>query len=526
MFNNVLYKFQSLDSRLLGLVIFIGSFICHFGFLGLKYGSDEALFLLQARMLSDGIYPVIDYYSKDVPYFLLIYGYLMKFVGFNLISARIISYLFSSSIVVLLYAWVIQIYKRNDVALIGASLLVTSRLYFQEGSPLSSGGHTQTALLFLMLALVLSSFDFSRYFPLKVHALSVSIGFILGVAVWCRSPAIAPAAVIFIHYVYQLYKNDSRLNAVIVAVIWGVIGGIISSSFGIYLFISRPDTFIFSYIQSTFFMTGMGAYDQFGSYPDSPWMFRFNAFKEFLISFRGQTLSLLCLLVSSLFLVYKRHAYRPFLYPTILQFLIVFSYMFIYVFISRHGFTWHYFGVFTPFLIMASVPSTIYITQHLRSLRTLSIILSLLLLFHLYGGRGVVFTYTRFIAPPPIGFQTQASVQKVAHAISNLTKPQDLILVGGQAPLFVSGRYPPNSLINSSWLNQLFRVIGNGDYTRHHLISEAGLLDMIRLKKFTLIVDDPFLMSDLSSNISVAIQNHYRFLNSIDRDYTLFIPKE
>jgi len=157
MTSNIIEKLEKVDKRLLIGLVFCFSFLCHLGFIGRNYSSDEGLFLLCYRMAMDGILPVLDYFSKDAPYFMFIYGGVLKLFGFNIYVARIFTYFSSSIIGVFVYMWINKTYQRKDVALVGTGLCMTSILYLFEGSPLSAVGHTQLALLFLFISLMLSS---------------------------------------------------------------------------------------------------------------------------------------------------------------------------------------------------------------------------------------------------------------------------------------------------------------------------------------------------------------------------------
>ena len=86
---SIVLKTVILNKYLASLV----AFFIYLTFLNKPVGGDEGLFLLQARMLQDGILPVVDYYSKDVPYFLYLYSIIMDIFGSTFVIARVSTYL-------------------------------------------------------------------------------------------------------------------------------------------------------------------------------------------------------------------------------------------------------------------------------------------------------------------------------------------------------------------------------------------------------------------------------------------------
>jgi len=521
-------KIKKCDNRLLVALVFIICFMCHLSFIWRNYGSDEGQYLFFARMASNGMLPIRDYYSNQAPYFIFIYGGFMTLFGFNLISARIFSYIISSLIGVLMYTWIQREYGRKDIALISVGLLMTSFLYIFEGSPLSSAGHGQISLLFLTAALLFSSLYIENRTVWESRIVCLIIGFTLALAVWCRSPAIFPATVIFGNFLYSCFKNEHDFKCIPPISAWLLAGILFGSIPAIYLFSCRPDTFIFCLLKGSSFFSHIEPYYDFGSYPNSPWSFRANALSDFLKSFKGQTAALLILLGFSVVLVTTNKSFKKLYYPVMLQLLILSAYSYVFIFVSKHGFTWHHFGIFVPFIIMGSAPSLIYWLKNLRHFNLGMAILSLIILFHLsYGLKSIAYNLKQgFVEIKPIGIQSQKSVSKVADVIRKYTDKNDFVLVALATPLFEADRPLPNTLMSSFILEQLFIVVKDDSYKKHHLISQDELYRMIDKKHFKMIVDDPYLTPHMDRKILGTIKKQYDFIREIDNDYRIYIRKE
>jgi len=530
LFEIILKKFNETDNKLLGIFVFLISLACHFGFIKNNYGSDEGLFLLQARMLTDGIYPVRDYFSKDAPYFLIIYGYLMKVFGFNIFISRTISYVISSTIGVCIYIYVLKIYKRKDIALLSVSIFLTSLLYMLEGSPhISSVNHSITSVFFLMLALILASSNLVRVRYVYILMLSFIIGLFISIGIWCRTPHVFPAFIILMFYIYNIKKLSDPFVVKLKIYLFIIIGLIFGSSFMFYLFIEAPENFVFSYIGISSFFEGYDLYTQPVSYHESPWSYRLYVFKEFIQSFYGQNATLILLYIASICLVLSIKAFKNYKIIILQIMIIVLSQIFVYAFLSVYGFTWHYFASFIPFYVLGMAPVLIYCVDACLKLKyknIFALFFLLLIIYHIQLGiRTIRGSYINLINNSErIGLQAQLSVSKVSEYIINNTKDYELVLSGTQAPLFVSGRYPPGILVNTSWFSQLFPVIKENDYKKFHLISKNYLVQMINNKDFRLIVDDPNFTSRLGYEIEEAIKNNYTLIKVVDYDYKIYAP--
>ena len=80
-------------------------------------------------MINDGIFPLIDYFSKDLPYFLAPYSLIMKFFGEHIYTARIGSYLFGSLNFLLVYKIAFKIGNGHKSAVASLAILASSILY-------------------------------------------------------------------------------------------------------------------------------------------------------------------------------------------------------------------------------------------------------------------------------------------------------------------------------------------------------------------------------------------------------------
>ncbi|MFA6142120.1 MAG: hypothetical protein WC738_02365 [Candidatus Omnitrophota bacterium] len=523
-------KIDSIKNGWLVVFIFAASFICCAGYIWRNYGADESTFLLLSRMATEGVFPVRDYYSQHTPYTVFMHGFLMKLFGFNIYVARTIIYVLSSSIAVFTYLAVVNAYKRRSAAIICTGLFMVSSLYLFEGSPLESAGHSQTALFFIMLAMLLSSLPGLSSHSKRFSLYGFSIGICLAAAVWCRSAVLLPAAVIFLNFIYNVRKNTGRTKNALLASVPAIGGAILGSSLAIYLFFTRPDTFIFCYLKGSSFYREIVFHPEYGSYIATPWLFRFNVLVDFLRSYGGQTAILLILFGFAVLLVAASDGYKRYRAGVILQSLILLAYFVTCVFISRHGFTWHYFGIAVPFLAIGSAPSIIYWLTAMQKSRVKSLLLTILILvYFLIGFKAVGGGYKKFITniftKPDIGFETQASVRKVADEIIKYTKKDDAILIGSQAPLFVADRRIPNTLVKSFTIAVIFRIVKDDSYERHHLISEKKLIQMIDDNEFKLIVDDPYFTPSLSGGVSDALKKRYVLEKEIDNDYKVYLPR-
>ncbi|MDA2936645.1 hypothetical protein MYX75_00060 [Acidobacteria bacterium AH-259-A15] len=504
------------------------SVLAYLPWINKPYTADESIFLLQTDLLSKGIFPIRDFFSHNTPNFLLVYGAFTTLFGMNIFTARMASYLIGATIGILAYLIVLKAHRNRSVAFLVWLTVQTSLLFLGEASPLSGLGHGLTSSLFMMIAL---------YIILVGHTEDTShlirmfvFGFCIAFSIWSRHVTLIVNVGLFVMCLVLLWRlSEIRKAHKFKATLTSLAGITCGSSFVIYLFLSRPDTFIYAYLRATDLMRVMR---EVGFYQTlRPWSFEKLALGDFLMSFGGQTALLLLFAIYGFFLVALSREYRPYGKASLLSIWVIISFTGSYLIFSKHGFTWHYLGVLAPFFAVAGSPFVFASWKEIDRRKSLGVFLLSTIVLH--SAYGIMFYTGKFKTTLADMIYSEGSRAGIANASSRDVRHvrfiaeqiSKLIPNGGKLLSCNSAVFVEMNLIPpipfgywESLAEWAYATRGDKNLNRHHLITQEQLLGMIKGRYF-----DVVLLDALFPGVSGGNQRmRQRYKHEVAQNYVLY----
>jgi len=446
-------------------------------------GGDEPLFFLQASLLHDFIFPVFDYFSKDVPVFLLP-SWLALLLVEDLWVLRVVNIclcLVSIGVVgSILKRLGFSIWVRNFTMILCSMNLA----FLFEGSAIGSTQHGLLASLFgLFMLRTVVSLD-SRLPSFRHIAWVIAFG-ILAVS----SRIFFGFGVIAIWLILAIQCRNVRWYTALGFLLFAASLNLLA------IYSTSPEALELlwdSYIVSSRLFSSSEFYGHFGDFKTEKLEATLNVFYDFLTSFRGQSLLYLSFCIWGYFLALKnghhgqevRRAYNYIVWYVIgiIAGVAVFS---------SHGFTWHYFGCLMPTLGLLIAP----LASRLRQ-KSLGSKFLLYLIFICYLGYGAQFWWRHLAA--------DAITNSRPDSLVNLNADAEFLFknIGDNAVIFTSNPYfyfkvakfLDYRYVNSSWLDQIFLSRANTDNVSSAISrgspSRNELLTSIRSGEFDFLVID------------------------------------
>ena len=518
----IIYQFIN---KKIYILLFFFVFFIHLLYLKRYVGGDEGLFLLQARMLADGILPVRDYFSKDVPYFLFPYAFSMSFFDFSITVARITSYLLSALGITLVFQITKYMSKDSKVGLISSLLVLFSLLYIGEGTPLGIG-HGQTAIVFLLISLLFlikgieAKSDIKKVFYFAFFAILGSF------SAWSRLPFVLPAVVMGFYWFYTTLKSDVRSAKKILFLVITVCSVLLASTYMIVLYLYEPEKFIFSYFETPNFFSNGNWYGMFGDYANNPWEFRWNSLVDFISVYRGQNAILLMMMFISI--VYRiRKPTSDKRIDAIYWVIVVMclSFLVLHIFFTPHGFSWHYFGSIVPLFAIVSFPFIGEIFSKIDRNIISRIVSTFFVVSYLSYGILKVGKYAYKNSINDVETHRDINVlEQLSEKIEKYVESDAETFIDQPYLYFLTGNYPNLLYINSSWLHQLMAAVPKGqDMSRFHIPTSVQFSSKIRKKDYKVIVLYEGHIDQFDKIIIINILENYQ-LAEIFKGYSIYTP--
>jgi len=509
---------------LLGLISILG----YLPWIDKPYTADESMFLLQADLLAKGIFPIRDFFSHNTPNFLLVYGGFMAVFGVNIFTARMASYLIGATIGIFIYLIVVRAHRNRSVAFLAWLTVQTSILFLAEATPLSGMGHALTSSLFMMIAIYIMILDHAESNADLIRMFG--FGFCIAFSIWSRHvTAFVNVGLLIIAWALLWRLSEIRKAHKFKATLASLAGITCGSSFVIYLFLSRPDTFLYAYLRATDLMQVMR---EIGFYQTlRPFSFENLALGEFVMSFGGQTALLLLIATCGFFLVALNGDYRPYGKASLLSTWVIISFTGSYLIFSRHGFTWHYLGVLAPFLAVAGSPFVLASWKEIDRRKSLGVFLLSTIILH--SAYGIMFYTGKFKTTLSEMIFSEGSEAEITNAASNdighvrliAEQISKLIPNGGKllscnSAVFVEMNLTPPIPFGywESLAEWAYSTREDKRLNRHHLITEEQLLGMVEQQYFDVVLVDAMFPGVSGQNQEIT----ERYQQKVSQYYILY----
>lgn len=532
---NQMLKRIYLDNRVICAMLAAASMLIYISWGGAEFKGDESFHTMLIYLLDKGFLPVRDFYTYFVPNYIIFYDVLMKIFGMNIIGGRLVSNLTGAIIGVLVYALIWKTYRSKKTALLSWLTLQTSLLFLIEGSPTEAGAPVLIAVLFMMLALYLITTGCLegrfRYFTV------FALGFCTMFSVWSRQSTLISNAGLFLFGIVYLWRS-ALLNrrCKMKASVFAITGLILGGSFAIYLFLSRPDTFVFGYC---------GGHKLFYAWFDlgldqtrRPFSFEPSALGGFIKSFNGQTALLLAFSALGILLVFIHSGYRRCRALTLMSVWIIISFFIMHFLFSSKGFTWHYMGALAPFFAIASAPFLSYSIEQFEKKKIAGALLLLsVLIYSFYGIKPIAgrflkqdcrsfFLENKTVDPVKLRSNDLRKVKFLAAEISRILPKNGKLLSCTSAIYYEMGIIPPLPVGCMELLGD-FSYAARGDETlnRHHLFTEKQIIDMIASQEFDVILVDSFfpgIMGGVKTKNRIGKEAVERYYKAVLDNYVLY----
>jgi hypothetical protein len=507
------------------LILFFFAFFIHLIYLKRYVGGDEGLFLLQARMLADGILPVKDYFSKDAPYFLFPYSLIMSLFGFSITVSRITTYLLSSLVITLVFQITNYMIKDCKVALSSSLVVLFSVLYFGEGTPLEIG-HGQTAIVFLLSSLLFLIKGVNAKLEKNKIIYFVLFAILGSFSVWSRLPFVFPVIVMGFYWIWIIIKSSIQNTKKIIYFCVVIFSALFASTYMIVLYLYEPEKFIFSYFAASNFFRDGNWYGMFGDYANNPWEFRWNALVDFISVYRGQNAILLMMMFIS-FVSRIRKPTSDKRIDAIYWVIVVMclSFLVLHIFLTPHGFSWHYFGSIAPLFAIVSFPFIEKIFSKIDRNIISRIVLTLFVVSYLSYGILRVGKYAYKNSINHVETHRDINVlEQLSEKIEKYVESDAETFISQPYLYFLTGNYPNLLYINSSWLHQLMAAGPNGqDMSRFHIPTSVQFSSKIRKKDYKVIVLYEGHIDQFDKIVKKNILENYQ-LAEMFKGYSIYTP--
>jgi hypothetical protein len=486
------------SKALICLSLITASIAIYLPWLNKPYTGDESFNLMMAYLTEKGFLPIKDFYVHVTPYYLFFYDFFMRIFGTNIITARIISFAVGAVIGLLVYFIIYNDTRKKSLAFFVWLVLQANLLFLVEGTPLSGMAHALIALLFSLAAvyLIVINVPGSKFCSLRIFL----IGFCLTFSIFSRQDMVLVNGGLFIIALFPLlFSQRIKLFDKAKILTLGITGIAIASSFMIYLFVARPETFLFTYLEGT---NLLGAMRQIGVDHRTIHLFSFEplALGDFLKSYHGQTALLIFFMLSGIMLALFGKNYRCYRKTSLLGTWGVVSFVATYMLFSKHGFTWHYLGGVSPFFVIAGSPFLYWVWTGFKRKKIFSIFLLLSVISYCLYGLG--YTGKRYLedfrsfkkvgaVEEKLNFNSIKQVRLVAEEILKIF-PED-----GKLLSYNSAVYPEMKILppfNFGYWEILgdyaYAAKGKEELNHHHILTEEQLLDMYNRRYFDVVLVD------------------------------------